>query len=499
MARDFPQKKEPVRGKNVTNLHMKLPLPAWLTLGLILAAAASSHADTPQGRNVEQLYAQNCAGCHGDHLTGNNAPSLLGDKFKHGGKQADLVRSISQGYPRLGMPSFKAVLNEAEIRALIVYIHETAKRAVDPQPREEQPLPPGVQQSEAHAYRIESVAEGLDVPWSLAFLPDGRILVTERVGRLRVIENGRLLPDPVAGVPAVVVRDEAGLLSVVADPDFKNNRWIYLSFCDPGDDDNAMTKIVRAQLNDGQLTNQQTIFSIPREQYPQGYVLFGSRMVFQGDYLFFSVGVRGMESSVSMAAQDLALSNGKIHRVFHDGRIPPDNPFVKKPGAFGSIWAYGNRNPQGLAIDPRNGELWETEHGPRGGDELNRIQRGRNYGWPVITYGMNYDGTPITDKTSAPGMEQPVINWTPSIAVSEIEFYTGDRFPRWKNNLFVGSLAQQKFLRVVIDGNKVTHTEEVFHGLGRVRDIKTGPDGMIYLALECIGKLGRVVRLVPAD
>jgi glucose/arabinose dehydrogenase len=219
-------------------------------------------------------------------------------------------------------------------------------------------------------------------------------------------------------------------------------------------------------------------------------------MVFSGPYLFFSVG----ERNVFGAAQKLDVPNGKIHRIFPDGRVPPDNPFVHTPGAVGSIWAYGTRNPQGLALDPRDGSLWETEHGPRGGDELNWIRRGRNYGWPVITYGINYDGTPITDKTAAPGMEQPVLHWTPSIATSEIEFYTGDRFPKWKGNLFLGSLAQQKFLRIVIDAqHRATHVEEVFKHLGRVRDIKTGPDGNLYVALEYIGKRGRVVRLVPAE
>jgi glucose/arabinose dehydrogenase len=293
---------------------------------------------------------------------------------------------------------------------LIAYIHEMTTRSVDPQPREEQPLPVGIQHSEDYAYRIEPVAAGLDVPWSMAFLPDGRMLVTERVGRLRVIDHGKLQPEPIRDVPPVVVRDEAGLMSVVADPDFAQNGWIYLSLSDPGPDDSAMTKIVRGRLRDGAFVDQQTVFAIPRAQYQRNYVLFGGRMVFQGDYLFFSVGERGMHDGITGQAQDLTRPNGKIHRVFRDGRVPPDNPFVHQAGAFASIWAYGMRNPQGLAIDPRNGALWETEHGPRGGDELNRVRRGRNYGWPVITYGMNYDGTPVSAKTAQRGMEQPVLD-----------------------------------------------------------------------------------------
>jgi glucose/arabinose dehydrogenase len=193
------------------------------------------------------------------------------------------------------------------------------------------------------------------------------------------------------------------------------------------------------------------------------------------------------------------LPNGKVHRVFHDGRIPPDNPFVNTPGAVASIWCYGSRNPQGLAFDPRTGQLWETEHGPRGGDELNLIERGKNYGWPVITYGINYDGTAITERTEQAGMEQPVAHWTPSIAVAPVTIYTGDKFPRWKNQLLVGSLAQQKFLRIVVENGKATQQEEVFKNIGRIRDIQTGPDGFIYVAFEPPGQPGRIARLVPAD
>ena len=216
----------------------------------------------------------------------------------------------------------------------------------------------------------------------------------------------------------------------------------------------------------------------------------------QRGYLYFSVGDRGIEAE----AQKLEVANGKIHRVFPDGKIPPDNPFVKQTGAFGSIWSYGHRNPQGLAFNPETQELWESEHGPRGGDELNFIEAGKNYGWPAITYGINYDGSAVSDKTAEDGMEQPIIHWTPSIATSQIAFYTGSRFSHWKNNLFLGSLAQQRFIRFEVEGRKVIHEEEIFRNLGRVRDIKTGPDGLIYVALEQIGmQSGRLVKLVPAE
>lgn len=474
-------------------------VPRLVVAGTVFGALATWIHGQPPGRDAAQIYGELCSGCHGQYLEGGKGGSLIKNKWQHGNKEEELFSSIRSGYPANGMPGFTQAINPAETRALVAYIRETGTRTLDPQPKEEAPLPAAPIHSELYTFRFESVAEGLDVPWSLAFLPDGSMLVTERVGRLRLIKNGRLQPEPIRGVPKVVVHDEAGLMSVVADPNYTQNGWLYLSFCDPGlTDETTMNKIIRARLRDGELVDQQTIFEIPREQYPKSFVLFGGRMVFAGPYLFFSVGERGMEESTTGQAQLLTVPNGKIHRVFRDGSIPRDNPFVDLAGAWKSIWASGVRNPQGLAINEK-GELWETEHGPRGGDELNHIERGKNYGWPVITYGMNYDGTPVSAKTKALGMEQPVIDWTPSIAVSELEFYTGDKFPKWKNQLFVGSLAQQKFLRVVLKGDHVVHREEVFKRLGRVRDIKTGPDGYLYLALELIGKPGRIVRLVPVE
>lgn len=457
-------------------------------------------ADSSSGlRDVATVYADFCSGCHGPNLEGGKAGSLIDGQWKHGGGDDELMRSIRDGYPRDGMPAFRRAIDEAEAQALIAYIREVSTRAADPQPAEEDPLPSTKQRSEEHGYRFEIVASGLDVPWSFTFLPDGAILVTERKGTLRLVRNGKLEPEPIRGVPPVVARDEAGLMSVVAHPNYAENGWIYLTFSDPGaTEETTMNKIIRARLRGGELVDHEVIFSIPKEDYPQSFVLFGGRLVFEGDYLFFSVGERGMEEGATGLAQDLASPNGKIHRVFHDGRVPPDNPFADRADAWKSVWAYGVRNPQGLALNER-GELWETEHGPRGGDELNRIARGKNYGWPVVSHGMNYDGTPVSEKKEAPGMEKPVIDWTPSIAVSQIEFYRGDQFPKWKNQLFVGSLAQQKFLRVVIEGDRVVHYEEVFKRLGRVRDIKTGPDGFLYLTLELIGKPGRIVRMVPVE
>lgn len=439
-------------------------------------------------------FDQLCAGCHGDQQHGGKGGSLLG-ALKHGDDRPALVRSVREGYPATGMPSFQG-LPEGDIQALVVRILE--RRADAPKPAPVQPLDQRlVRKSERHAFRIEAlVTDGLAVPWSFDFLPDGRILLTERAGRLRLVAHGKLQPEPIAGVPPVIEKGEGGLMAVAVHPDHARNRWIYLTFSDAGDGEHAMTKIVRAQLEGDRLTRLENVFALPKAEYPEGFVLFGSRIVFDGDYLFFSVGERNVQGS----AQKLATPFGKIHRTFHDGKIPPDNPFVGQTGALESIWAYGIRNPQGLALNPDTHELWEAEHGPRGGDELNRIEKGRNYGWPAITFGMNYDGSPVSDRTEALGMEQPVRHWTPSIAASQVAVYTGDKFPGWRRNVFVGSLAQQKLFRFEMQDGKIVHEELVLSNLGRIRDIKTGPDGLLYLALEQLaGASGWLVRLVPVE
>jgi glucose/arabinose dehydrogenase len=307
------------------------------------------------------------------------------------------------------------------------------------------------------------------------------------------VQNRTLVPEPVGGIPAVRSPGQGGLLDVAVHPDYATNGWIYLSYSDPGPGESALTAIVRGKLRDGQFVEQQQVFKAPAELYRTGPVHFGSRFVFDGKgHLFFSIGERGQKED----AQDVSRPNGKVHRIHDDGRVPADNPFAGKEGAFPTIWSYGNRNPQGLAQHPVTGELWEAEHGPRGGDEINVIRKGLNYGWPVITYGMNYDGTPMTNLTAKEGMEQPVLYWVPSIAVSSIDFYTGTRFPEWKHNLLVAALAQQEVRRLVVEQHEVTHQEVLFKNVGRVRDLVVGLDGAIYLAFNTPD---RIARIVPAD
>jgi glucose/arabinose dehydrogenase len=335
----------------------------------------------------------------------------------------------------------------------------------------------------------------IDEPWSLAFLPDGRALATEKGGDLMLIEKGARTGKVVTGTPPVDHDSQAGLFDVVPHPDYARNGWIYLAYSHPQENAGkkvSLTRIIRGHVRDGAWSNQETIYEAPVAVYPgAGGVHFGGRIVFDGKgYIFFTIGERGRGPN----AQDLTVPMGKVHRLHDDGRVPADNPFVSNKSAVPSIWSYGHRNPQGLARDAVTGNLYDAEHGPRGGDEINLVRPGLNYGWPVITYGMNYDGTPMTDQTAKDGMEQPITYWVPSIAISGINFYTGDLFPKWKNNLFVASLAAEELRRLEIRDGKVVKQELLFKSLGRIRHVIGGPDGAIYVLLP-----KRIARLSPAE
>ncbi len=347
--------------------------------------------------------------------------------------------------------------------------------------------------SEEADFRIETVAEGLNSPWGMVKLPDGRFLVTERPGRLRIIENGVLLPEPVEGIPEVWAVGQGGLLDIRLHPDHTRNGWIYLAFSKPSEK-GALTSVIRGRLKGNRFVDVETIFDPPPEEASKAAIHFGCRIVFDDKgHVFFSIGDRGDVTTPANQAQRLDNVKGKIHRLMDDGSIPADNPFVTTDGARPSIWSYGNRNPQGLAVQPGTGLLWESEHGPRGGDELNIIQKGKNYGWPTVTAGINYNGSPITERTSAPGMENPVKQWTPSPAVCGMAFYTGNAFPRWKGNLFVTALAHAKLFRLKLNGSAVEHQEELLANTGRVRDVRCFDDGHLYVIYD----QGKIVRLVP--
>lgn len=343
-----------------------------------------------------------------------------------------------------------------------------------------------VYKSSVHDYRLVTVAEGLVQPWSMAFLPGGDLLVTERPGRLRIVRGGKLLPTPVTGVPEVVYRGQGGLLDVVAHPNFATNKLVYLSFSKPTGGGAATTAVVRGRFENNALVDVKEIFVADTKGAP-GH--FGSRIAFdKSGMMFITVGERQAPPSGDLEkhpAQDLSNHHGKVIRLFDDGRVPPDNPFVGKAGAKPEIWSYGHRNPQGLAIHPTTGEVWATEHGPQGGDELNLIQKGLNYGWPVIGFGVNYGpGAAIHASTMRPGMEQPKNVWVPSIATSSLMIYTGDKFPAWKGSFFVGGLAGQRIVRLTYDGKAFTVEDNLVRNQGRIRDVRQGPDGFIYFSID---------------
>lgn len=362
-----------------------------------------------------------------------------------------------------------------------------------------------VHDSARHRFGVVPVAEGLEHPWSLAWLPGGDLLVTERPGRLRVVRDGVLDPEPVSGTPEVWARGQGGLLEVLPHPDFESNRLVYLSFSKPGPDgEAATTAVVRGRLapDGGSLSDVEEIFEA--RAWVESPVHFGGRMIFDGEgHLFLSVGDRGDDPDLleEHAAQSLENHQGTILRLLEDGRVPDDNPFVGRDDALPEIWSYGHRNPQGLTLHPETGALWSNEHGPRGGDEVNVVRPGRNYGWPVASYGVNYDGSIYTLETDRPGMEPPIYTWVPSIATSGMTFYTGDRFPWWRGNAFVGGLGGQQLARLIVSGEDVVSEETLLAGeLGRIRDVRQGPDGHIYLAVEDrTGEPTPVVRLEPVE
>ena len=343
--------------------------------------------------------------------------------------------------------------------------------------------------SQEHDFRLVRLVEGLEQPWSLAFLPDGRMLVTEKAGRVRIIEQGKLLPQPVAGVPPVTVHGQGGLHDVVLHPRFGENQLVYLAYAARGAD-GVGTELARGRLNGRHLDEVQVLF----RQSPKGNrgQHFGGRIVFdRAGFLYLTLGDRG-EMARAQKPDDHA---GSVIRLHDDGRVPKDNPFVGKTGWKAEKFTLGNRNMQGAALHPLTGALWTHEHGPQGGDEVNVMRGGANYGWPVITYGRNYGlGTQIGEGTHKQGMEQPIHYWVPSIAPSGMAFYTGERFPRWKGNLFVGALRDRMLVRLELDGEKVVKEERLLqNAIGRIRDVRTGPDGFIYLLTD--DGAGVLVRL----
>jgi glucose/arabinose dehydrogenase len=353
-----------------------------------------------------------------------------------------------------------------------------------------------------HDYRVVTVVDGLIQPWSIAFLPGGDALITERPGRLRILRQGKLMPQAVEGIPKVFHSGQGGLLEVMPHPNFASNRFLYISYSKPGaTDSDSRTALIRGRFENDQLTDVKEIF----DAVSKGRGHYSGKIAFdKNGYLFLSLGDRQVAPEGNLEAhpaQDLSNHHGKIVRLHDDGRVPADNPFVNRAGAKPEIWSYGHRNVQGLSIHPETGDLWADEHGPQGGDELNLIQPGKNYGWPVIGYGVNYQtGLAIHSGTHRQGMEQPMRVWVPSIGISGLMIYTGDRFPQWRGNLFIGGMAGQQLSRLTMNGPRVVNEETLVQQRGRIRDIRQGPDGHIYLVTDDRdGKPTPVLRVEPVS
>jgi glucose/arabinose dehydrogenase len=484
--------------------------------------SAQGQAGGRQGRGNPPgaaVYAQFCASCHGPTLQGGTAASLVDDVWKFGGDDASIVASIRDGRAGTAMVPFKDLVNDEQIRQLVFYIRtQTGLLKGKPETKVD---PEGhVIKSEKQTVKLEVVAKDLETPWGMAFLPGGRLLITERPGRLRILDKGKLSP-AVTGTPEVWVRQDGGLFDVEVDPQYAKNGWIYLSYSEPkqgfklpdppaapapdaqpagrGNQPQSipsMTVIVRGKIKGNAWVEQQVLFRGSEDLYTTANFHYGSRFIFdkQG-HLYWTLGDKGAPEH----AQDLSKPTGKIHRINSDGSVPKDNPFVNRAGAVPTIWSYGHRNPQGLAFDPATGKLWETEHGPTGGDELNLVEPGKNYGWAVVSAGMQ----PGITKSEQEGMEPPKVTWTPTVAPAGIAFYSGNRYPRWRNSLFVTCLGGQRLLRLEIEKDKVVHQEVIFNEFGRVRDIVIGPDGYFYVSLSLPGQrlsdttAGVIVRMLP--
>lgn len=460
----------------------------YIFLCLVLTSGSSLSQEMT---DAQQQYVQYCGQCHGAQLQGGNAKSLITGVWSHG--SGNQFRNIKHGITHVGMPSFENLLTDSQIKAIVTYLKSESKKAHPERP----PLPDQLL-SQDYEIALDIFVEGLQIPWAIDFLDKNQAIITERPGRLRLVKNDQLQSDSISGTPEVLHEGQGGLLDVAVDPDYAQNGWIYLSYShllkraiDVEKRGLSMTRLVRGRIKDNSWVDEQVIYEAPHETYRTTRHHYGSRIVFdpQG-FLYFSIGDRG----AGKQAQDLSRPNGKIHRIHTDGKVPKDNPFYDREGALKTIYSYGHRNPQGLAVHPETGRVWDSEHGPMGGDELNLISKGKNYGWPEITYGLNYNGTIVTEFVRKEGMEQPNYYWKPSIAACGLDFYRGDLFSKWKNQLMAGGLSYEVMSLLNVESDRVMHEEVVVKSLGRVRDVTTGPDGAIYVVLN---GPGTVIRLSP--
>ncbi len=459
---------------------------------------AVSGASAP--RDTDALYREYCLRCHGADDEGGMSGSLIDDTWLYAKTDWERYAATAEGIADAGMPAFGGVLSKEEIGDLLEFIKEPDRvRALGklstPNDRPKRVV------TRHYVLNVEPWGAGdLSIPWAIQFIDHNAALVTERPGGLRLIVDGWLHPDPIRDTPEVLHSGQGGLMDVAIDPDYADNGWVYLTYSHALNPKSrrsaAHTRVVRGRIVDHAWVDQEVLFQAPIKDYGMTRHHYGSRVVFDKEgMLYFCIGERGERTP----AQDLASAKGKVHRIHPDGRVPSDNPFSDDPEALGTVYSYGHRNPQGMGFHPETGELWIVEHGPRGGDEVNIVHPGKNYGWPVITYGINYSGTIITHRMRAPGMEQPTYYWEPSIAVCGSEFVTGDEFPKWKNDYIATGLVSKEVRRLVNTEDRVMHDEVILEGYGRVRDVGFDSAGAMYVVTNDPDRVWRVTNKGPAQ
>ncbi len=469
------------------------------------------------------LYADNCATCHGENMEGTPSlgPALVGRDLKYGDSTDAMEAIIRSGAPQAGMPAWASVWTDADIRGMAIFLGERRAGRVFSDFKVKAPLeiPEGVVETDLHSFQVEVFATGLHPQtYSIAPLPDGSMLVTEKTRGVRVISAMGDVSDLVEGTPkafddSIVVYDLAYgkglLLDILPHPDYESNGWIYLHYTDRCEDcegmiDVSMNRIVRARIRDGAWVDEQVIWEVDKSYYTATPdVAAGGRMSFDDQgHLYFSVGVKGRSEYLDI--QDIDKPYGKVHRIYAEGGVPPDNPYLDVEGAFPSVYSVGHRSPQGLEYSIERGQLWETEMGPRGGDELNLIQPGKNYGWPLTSLGLDYDGTPVEGGKELgiafepSEIEQPRADFTPSPALSSFTFYRGDLFPQWHGAVIAGSLKGRELYRIVLENDYEAQRETLLSGIGRIRDVEMDRHGYLFLLLENAAG-STVVRLVPSE
>lgn len=460
---------------------------SFVIIGLGFVIACQPGLKTQDEANLDAgktLYEQNCSGCHGIKVQ-----AFADQEWKYGNSPEQIMATIKEGRAEGAMPSFAALFTEDDIKNIVAYIQVGIQQVGEYEFGDEFNYDT-IHEHLGQKFRLEMVTDAADVPWGIAFLPGGSLVVTDRNGPVYLVEEGRATA--LKNEPGVIAESQGGMLDVAIHPDFENNKWIYLSYSKPNPNDSTLvtTAVSRFTLEGMELKNEKLVFeALPYESTRHHY---GSRLVFGNDgLLYITVGDRGKRDDFP---QVLSTFPGKVHRIKEDGSIPETNPFFNQENAVKSIFSFGHRNPQGMILDPESGLMWAHEHGPRGGDEINIVESGNNYGWPVISYGIEYNGNVFTTLTEKEGMEQPKHYWVPSIGPSGMAYLTGDVYPSWKGKILTGSLKYGFISMIEKNGEVLGEETRLLQGVGRTRSLAVSPDGYLFVGLE---DPGRVYKIVP--